>query len=383
MKDLERFGARIADIEAELLARARVRDQVQRRLAAGGRRGRRGWIWTLALVPVGAMALLGLRPRPALPPQAPATPRIVSAPIVGGERVLGVAGGTVALSPGGQLAIAADGALTLTEGRIELRRSVPSVVHAGGHTARASAGRFVVAFSPRERWLSVEVNEGQALVVGALVWAPLSVLPGAPLRIDLRTGRPHPPARRKPIDERPAPVAQALHAPPPELPALPVGASHFVAVDEFRGGLSRVEPSNDTNDGIAGDNPAFVREGVSHAHRWRGWRYWFTRRLPANVTPPVRAVEYRLPTGSTLRGGRYRVVIRFRVTEGRPDYDVLYRVQHAGGETTFPVRQNRGQGLEVLTLGEFTFATGSRVRVEDRGRGSVTFFPLELVYLGQ
>ena len=180
---------------------------------------------------------------------------------------------------------------------------------------------------------------------------------------------------------RPALLFGLLLAAPATVTAqLLPGESHVVEVDAHTGDEATTEPKTDANDGRNGDNPEFQRTNVARAHL----DYWYSSSFREAGEPDPAGpqyVDYRPPFG-TLGTGRYRITTRYRQTDSRASYPALYHVHHATGTTTVEQDQRVGSDFVDLDLGEYDLAADGWVRVEDPGRGSITFFEMTFTFLG-
>lgn len=185
------------------------------------------------------------------------------------------------------------------------------------------------------------------------------------------------------------------------------GDTYRLVPDAASGDDASTCPKFDANDGQNGDNPYFRRFNVMRAHlgvcsQW----YWYTAadQLLCTSEPPANTcdgsecvdepdpasaqyVDYAPPFGSAaqeLPPGRYLLSAEYRYAPHRADYPAQYTIFNANGTDLVLWRQDQASTFECTSfdLGTFDMTTGSFVRVEDTGAGSITFNRLTFTWLG-
>lgn len=253
-EDFEAFGRRVAALEGEALARARVREKVERRLREGSALrtpSRVTWLVAAgAMSMAGVLLLLSWREGARIPADR-RQPRTLAAPLDAERSFRLGAGRTIALSRGARAELSEDGekteTITVLEGRVVVEAGEaerPFQVGAGPFALALTGRRFEVAWIPATSslWLDARDVVGQ-LRGGALV-TPVIVTRGAIVRVHARSARaelvePAGPA----LGHRAAPdvvetAAQALNEEPSaagqdDFPGLEPGQTYFVPVDAF------------------------------------------------------------------------------------------------------------------------------------------------------
>jgi TolA-binding protein len=246
--ELGRLGERLAVWQDEVLASTHIEPQVLRAVMASRLprpRAARPWIWSLAVVGVGAAAVAVVASRPAPltykvdgRAYAASTGALIVAPEGHDVGVLFSDGTALALSAGAQARIAAvdpHGARVI----LERGRAHASVVPLPGARWRMVAGpfevavkgtRFDLAWDPATEEMALLLEDGAVGVSGSFLGGEKSLVAGERLRAfnkqrRLEIGRvaaaPEPPAaiaqeeeQEQPVEEE-APVVQPVRAAPP------------------------------------------------------------------------------------------------------------------------------------------------------------------------
>ena len=155
-----------------------------------------------------------------------------------------------------------------------------------------------------------------------------------------------------------------------------------VNVDAHTGREGTTQPKKDKNNGKNGDNPQFRRHNVARAFH----HYWYSSSKRNSGEPDPKGeqwVDYK-PNFSNLGVGWYRLSAEYRSTHHRPSYLVHYYAKNTNTDdkVTYARQNQRKIAYRWVQMGVHYMCKDSYIRVEDPGRGAISFKRAKFIYLG-